>query len=115
MQCDQSTILRQLKFGRFFPSLIDVKGVVRPKEFTEHEDEFQQWSKKTGAMLCWCDQGMWMMLKWTAEQLTEITTTAIDLEVLADGHERGWRSAKLGVCDAADAHSTHGSHELRTE
>ena len=47
MQCEQSTISRQLKFGRITPSLIDVKGLGRPKEFTGREEDFQQWSKKT--------------------------------------------------------------------
>ena len=31
------------------PSLIDVKGLGRPKEFTGREEDFQQWSKKTEA------------------------------------------------------------------
>ena len=29
------------------PSLIDVKGLGRPKEFNGREEDFQQWSKKT--------------------------------------------------------------------
>ena len=52
-----------------------------------------------------------MMLEWATEQATEITTTAIDLDFLpTDTNED--RSAKPGVCVAADAHSTHGSLEL---
>ena len=47
-----------------------------------------------------------MMLEWAAEQPKEITMTAIDLEFLPTD------ANKLGVCAAADAHSTHGSHEL---
>ena len=31
------------------PSLIDVKGLRRPKEFSGREEDFQQWSKKTEA------------------------------------------------------------------
>ena len=31
------------------PSLIDVKGLGRPKEFTGRQEDFQQWSKKTEA------------------------------------------------------------------
>ena len=31
------------------PSLIDVKVLGRPKEFTGREEDFQQWSKKTEA------------------------------------------------------------------
>ena len=31
------------------PSLIDVRGLARQKEFTGREEDFQQWSKKTEA------------------------------------------------------------------
>ena len=31
------------------PSLIDEKGLGRPKEFTGREEDFEQWSKKTEA------------------------------------------------------------------
>ena len=52
-----------------------------------------------------------MMLEWAAEQPTEITTTAIDLEFSpTDANED--RSAKPGCCVAADAHSTRCFHEL---
>ena len=37
----------QVKKGT--PSLIDVKGLGRPKEFTGREEDFQQWSTKTEA------------------------------------------------------------------
>ena len=41
------------------PSLIDVKRLGRPKEFTGHEENFQQWSKMTEAfILRWRDQGV---------------------------------------------------------
>ena len=53
------------------PRLIDVKGLGRPKEFTGREEDFQQLIKESE-----------MMLEWAAEQPTEITTTAIDLEFL---------------------------------
>ena len=83
------------------PSLIDVKGLGRPQEFTGREEDFQQCSKKTEAFFA----GVIKESEWIAEQPTEITTTAIDLEFLP-------RSAKPAVGVAADAHSTHGSHEL---
>ena len=44
------------------PSLVDVKGLGRPKEFTGREEDLQQWSKKTEAFfagvimeaeICW--------------------------------------------------------------
>ena len=52
-----------------------------------------------------------MMLEWASEQPTEITTTAIDLEFLPTD-ESGTRSSQSGVCAAAGARSTLGSHEL---
>ena len=66
MQCERSTISRQLKF----------------KEFSGREEDFQQWSKKTEAFLACVIRESEMMLDWAAEQATEITTTAIDLEFL---------------------------------
>ena len=39
------------------PSLIDVKGLERPKEFTDREEDFQQWSKKTEAFFTGVIQG----------------------------------------------------------
>ena len=64
------------------PSLIDVKGLGRPKEFIGREEDFQQWSKKTKAFFAGVIKESEMMLEWAAEQPTEITTTAIDLEFL---------------------------------
>ena len=63
------------------PSLIDVKGLGCPKEFNGREEDFQQWSKKTEAFFAGVMESE-MMLEWAAEQPTEITTTAIDLEFL---------------------------------
>ena len=64
------------------PSLIDVKGLGRPKEFSGREEDFHQWSKKTEAFFAGVIKESEMMLEWSAEQATEITTTAIDLEFL---------------------------------
>ena len=64
------------------PSLIDVKGLGRPKEFSAREEDFQQWSKKTEAFFAGVIMESEMMLEWTAEQPKEITMTAIDLEFL---------------------------------
>ena len=58
------------------PSLIDVKGLGRPKEFTGREEDFQQWSKKTEAFFGVMNESE-MTLLWAAEQ-----PTAIDLEFL---------------------------------
>ena len=47
------------------------------------------------------------MLEWAAEQATDITTTAIDLEFLpTDTNE------DRGVQNLEFAHSAYGSHEL---
>ena len=43
---------------------------------------FQQWSKKTEAFFAGVIKESETMLEWAAEQPTEITTTAIDLEFL---------------------------------
>ena len=56
------------------PSLIDVKGLGRPKEFTGREEDFQQWSKKTEAFFAGVIKESEKMLELAAEQLTEITT-----------------------------------------
>ena len=38
--------------------------------------------EKDGGIFCRCDQRVEMMLEWAAEQPTEISTTAMDLEFL---------------------------------
>ena len=63
-------------------SLIDVKGLGRPKEFSGREQDFQQWSKKTEAFFAGVIKESGMVLEWAAQQATENTTTAIDLEFL---------------------------------
>ena len=52
------------------PSLIDLKGVGRPKEFPGTEEGFQQWSKKTEAFFAGAIKESEMMLEWAAEQPT---------------------------------------------
>ena len=49
-RCSLSTICDSL-VRKDTPSLIDVEGLGRPKEFTGREADFQQWSKKTEASL----------------------------------------------------------------
>ena len=63
-------------------SLIDVKGLGRPKEFTGREEDFQQWLKKTEAFFAGVTKETELMLEWAAEQATEITPTAIDLSIV---------------------------------
>ena len=83
MQCEQSiNNLATAQVRKDTPSLIDVKSLGRPKEFTGREEDFQQWSKKTEAFFAGVIKESEMMLEWAAEQPTEITTTAIDLEFL---------------------------------
>ena len=79
------------------PSLIDVKGLGRPKEFTGREEDYQLWSKKTEAFFAGVIKESEMMLEGSAEQPTEITTTAIDLEFLptATNQERGLQNLEF--------------------
>ena len=93
------------------PSLTDVKGCGRPMAFAGKDEDFQQWSKKTEAFFAYVIQESEKMLEWSAEQETEITTMAIDLELLPT-EEFGTRSSEPGGCVAADAYRTHDSHEL---
>ena len=73
------------------PSLIDVKGLGRPKEFSGKEEAFQQWSKKTEAFFAGVIKESEMMLQWAADQTTEITTELINREFLltAKNQKRG--------------------------
>ena len=50
------------------PSLIDVKGLGRPKDFTGREEDFQLWSKKTVAFSAGVIKESEMMLEWAAEK-----------------------------------------------
>ena len=92
------------------PSLIDVKSLERPKEFTGREEDFQQWSKKTEAFFAGVIKESEMMLEWAAEQTIEITTTAIDLEFLPSETNVDRGVQNVGVCVVADAHGANGSH-----
>ena len=55
-----------------------------------------------------------MMLKWAAEQPTEITTAAIDLEFLPTkmNEDRGVQNLEFVL---QPMHTTQDSHELRGE
>ena len=89
-----------------------MKGLGCSKEFTGCEEDFQQWSKKTEAFFAGVIKESEMMLEWTAEQPTEITTTAIDLKFLPTDTNEDRGVQNLEFCAAADAHSPHGSYEL---
>ena len=73
------------------PSLIDVKGLGRPKEISGREEDFQQRSKKREARFAGVIMDSEMMFGWAAEQTVEITTTAIDLECRV---KRMWTECK---------------------
>ena len=75
----------------------------RPMELTGREEDFQQLSKKREAIFSGVIKESEMILGWAAEQPTEITTTAIDLEFLPTRTRT--EECKTGVCAAADAHS----------
>ena len=90
-----------------------MNGLGPPKElFSGKEEDFQHWSRKTEAFFAGVIKESEMMLEWVAEKTTEIATELINREVLPTATKQG-RSAKLGVCAAADAYSAYGSHELR--
>ena len=57
-----------------------MEGLGRPKELTDRQEDFQQCSKE--AFFAGVIKESEMMLEWAAEQATEITTTAMDLEFL---------------------------------
>ena len=97
------------------PSLIDVKGLGRPKELSGKEEDLQQWSKKIEAFFDGVLKESVMMLEWAAEQGSEITWEAVDLAFLPTVPNVETRCAALGVRVAADACSTDGAHELRGE
>ena len=79
------------------PSLIDVNGFGRPKEFSGKEENFQQWSKKTEAFFAAVIKESEVMLEWAAEQTTEITTELVNREFLptATNQERGVQNLEL--------------------
>ena len=72
------------------PSLIDVNGLGRAKEFSGKEKDFQQWSKKTEAFFAGVINESETMLEWAAEQTMEIATE-LNREFLptATNQERG--------------------------
>ena len=75
------------------PSLINVKGLGRPKEF------------KTEAIFAGVIKGPLNFRRKSRRQRL----------ILSSCRRTLMRSAKPGVCAAADAHNTHGSHEWRSE
>ena len=89
-------------------SLVDVKGLGRPKEFTGREEDFQQWSKKTEAFFAGVFKESEMMLELSAQQATEITTTAIGLEFLqtAANVERGVQNLEFLLQQMTHTHNT---------
>ena len=77
------------------PSLIDVKGLGRPKEFFVKEEDCQQWSKKTEAFFAGVIKESEMLLEWADEQVTEITTdTRSIVEFLPTDDEPGAEECK---------------------
>ena len=49
-------------------SLIDVKGLGLPKEFSGKEEDSQQWSKKTEALFAGVIKESEMMLEWRLDR-----------------------------------------------
>ena len=90
---------------RVVNNLATVKGL-GPMEFTGREEDFQQWSKKTEAFFAGVIKASEMMLEWSAERVTDITTELMDLEFLptSTNVERVVRNLEFVL--------QHGSHEL---
>ena len=82
MQCEQSTILRQLKFGRDTPSLIDVKASVVRRSSLADGRISDSGRRRRRQFFAGVIKESELMLGWAAEQPTEIMTTAIGLEFL---------------------------------
>ena len=74
-----------------------MKGLGCPKEFSDRDEDFQQWSKKTEAFFVGVIKESEMMLGWSAEQAAEITTELIDLNILptSTNVERGVRNLEF--------------------
>ena len=110
------------------PSLIDMKGLGRPKEFSGRKEDFQQWSKKTEAFFAGVIMESEMMLEWAAEQPKEITMTANDLEFLPTdaNKDRGVQNLEfvlqqvhttvmaLASCEANDIVANSRKNPLKT-
>ena len=74
--------LATAQFRKATPSLVDVKGLGCSSEFSSNDEDLQQWSKKTEAFFAGVIKESDMMLEWTAEQMTEISTETINREFL---------------------------------
>ena len=72
-------------------------GLGCPKEFSDRDEDFQQWSKKTEALFAGVIKESEMILVWSAEQAAEITTELIHLEFLptSTNVERGVRNLEF--------------------
>ena len=70
------------------PSLIDAKGLGKPKEFSGKEEDFQQWSQKTESFCTGVIPMAEFMLEWAADQATEIVGASIEVE-FGDAAEEG--------------------------
>ena len=80
------------------PSLIDVKGLGRPKELSDKAEDSSTVVEEDGCSLAGVINDSGMMFEWAAEQTTDITTELVDREFLptATNQERG--AQKPGVC-----------------
>ena len=70
------------------PSLIDVKGLGRPKEFSGRQEDFQQWSKEAEAFFAGVILESEMGLEWAAEQTTKNHDSAHQSRIPPDCDEQ---------------------------
>ena len=90
-----------------------MNGLGRQKKFSGEEEDFQQWSKNTEAFFAGVIKESEVMLEWSAEQATEITQEAIDLEILPTktNVDRGVQNLKFVLQQMHTALMAPTSHE----
>ena len=71
------------------PNPIDVNSHGRPKEFSGKGEDFQQRSRELQTIFAGEIKESEMMLEWAADQMTEITTNAIDLKFMPTDTNKG--------------------------
>ena len=110
----QARLLTRAQARKDAPSLISTNDSGRPKEFSGKEEDFQQWARTTEAFFAGVIKESEMMLEWSAEQTTEISTEFIDREFLPTmtNQERVVQNLEFIL---QQMHNAYGPHEWRSE
>eukprot|EP00959_Pyramimonas_sp_CCMP1952_P122523 2561562-Pyramimonas_sp.AAC.1 len=82
--------LARAQADRSRPTLVDTKGLGRPKVFSNKEDEFQNWSQKVESFFSGVFPEAERLLEWSADQGGEVDLDAVRDEFgeLQDDPER---------------------------